>query len=184
MEKTIWEKCVAFHGHECGGLTIGYKAALYAIELLKLASGDNRHDICISDDEEIVCIAENDACGVDAVQVILGCSVGKGNLLFHMRGKQAFSFYNRNTGESVRLVLKKKPDGMTREESFAYYQSCEPKDMFEVKEAKIQLPEPARIFDSYVCDCCGETTGANWIRLQESKKLCLDCYSPYSRFDV
>ena len=31
MEKTIWEKCVAFHGHECGGLTIGYKAALYAI---------------------------------------------------------------------------------------------------------------------------------------------------------
>ena len=184
MEKTIWEKCVAFHGHECGGLTIGYKAALYAIELLKLASGDNRHDICISDDEQIVCVAENDACGVDAIQVILGCSIGKGNLLFHMRGKQAFSFYNRNTGESVRLVMKKKPDGMTREESFAYYQGCEPKDMFDVKETKIQLPEPARIFDSYECGCCGETTGANWIRLQESEKLCLDCYSSYSRFDV
>ena len=32
-----WNDCVAFHGHECGGLTIGYKASLYAIELLNLA---------------------------------------------------------------------------------------------------------------------------------------------------
>ncbi|MEF2940071.1 MAG: FmdE family protein, partial [Oscillospiraceae bacterium] len=33
---TNWEKCVAFHGHACGGLTIGYKAAYYAAELLEL----------------------------------------------------------------------------------------------------------------------------------------------------
>ena len=32
---TNWEKCVAFHGHACGGLTIGYKAACYAAELLE-----------------------------------------------------------------------------------------------------------------------------------------------------
>ena len=51
-----------------------------------------------------MCITENDACGVDAIQVLLGCSVGKGNLLFHLRGKQAFSFYNRKTGKAVRLV--------------------------------------------------------------------------------
>lgn len=170
-----WKDCAAFHGHECGGLTIGYKASLYAIELLKLE---------FSDDEQVVCISENDACGVDAVQVMLGCSVGKGNLLFRMRGKQAFSFYNRKTGESVRLVLKPKPKDMTREASFAYYQACEPKDMFEVKPATIRLPEAARIFDSYVCDCCGETTGANWIRLAGGKKLCLDCYESYDRFHV
>lgn len=184
MDKKIWEKCVAFHGHECGGLTIGYKAALYAIDLLGLAPGDGKHDLCISDDEQLVCIAENDACGVDAVQVILGCSVGKGNLLFHLRGKQAFSFYDRATGKSVRLVLKPRPKDMTREESFAYYQACEPKDMFDVGETRIPLPEPARIFGSYVCESCGETTGANWIRIQGGRKLCLDCASVYSRFDV
>ena len=170
-----WNDCVAFHGHECGGLTIGYKASLYAIELLKLE---------FSADEQVVCISENDACGVDAVQVMLGCSIGKGNLLFHMRGKQAFSFYNRKTGASVRLVLKPKPEGMTREKSFAYYQSCEPKDMFDVKDAVIQLPEKARLFDSYICDCCGEVTGTNWIRLAGDKKLCLDCYESYDRFAV
>ena len=170
-----WQDCVAFHGHECGGLTIGYKASLYPIELLNLE---------FSADEQVVCIAENDACGVDGIQVMLGCSIGKGNLLFHMRGKQAFSFYNRKTGTSVRLVLKPKPEGMTREESFAYYQSCEPKDMFDVKDATIRLPEKARLFDSYICDCCGERTASNWIRLAGGRKLCLDCYEGYDRFNI
>ena len=64
-----------------------------------------------------MCIAENDACGCDAIQVILGCSVGKGNLLFHMRGKQAFSFYRRGTGKSVRLVLLPKPEGIGKGQS-------------------------------------------------------------------
>ena len=172
---TKWEKCVAFHGHECGGLTIGYKAAIYAEKLLNLT---------FSEDEDVVCISENDACGVDAIQVLLGCSVGKGNLLFHMRGKQAFSFYNRKTGKSVRLVLREKPEGMTREESFAYYQKTEPEDMFDVKETAICLPEEARIFDSYQCECCKEMTGANWIRIAGGKKLCLDCYKTYDRFQV
>ena len=170
-----WQDCVAFHGHECGGLTIGYKASLYAIELLQLE---------FSADEQVVCIAENDACGIDGIQVMLGCSVGKGNLLFHMRGKSAYSFYNRKTGKSVRLVLKPKPEGMTREASFGYYQSCKPEEMFDVKETTIRLPEKARMFDSYTCDCCGEVTGANWIRLFGDQKLCLDCYESYDRFDV
>ena len=61
-KKALWEQCVEFHGHVCGGLTIGYKASLYAMELLRLN---------FSQDEEVVCIAENDACGVDAVQVVL-----------------------------------------------------------------------------------------------------------------
>ena len=47
-----------------------------------------------------------------------------------------------------------------------------------------QLPEKARLFDSYVCECCGESTGANWIRLAGGKKLCLDCYETYDRFNV
>ena len=170
-----WQDCVAFHGHECGGLTIGYKASLYAIELLNLE---------FSADEQVVCIAENDACGIDGIQVMLGCSIGKGNLLFHMRGKSAYSFYNRKTGKSVRLVLKPSPAGMTREASFAYYQSCQPAEMFDVKEATIRLPEKARLFNSYTCDCCGEITGANWIRLAGNQKLCLDCYESYDRFDV
>lgn len=167
-----WNDCVDFHGHACGGLTIGYKASLYAIKLLKLE---------FSEDEQVVCIAENDACGIDAIQVMLGCSIGKGNLLLHVRGKQAFSFYNRKTGQSFRLVLKQKPEGMTKEESYAYYQGCAPEDMFEVKEATLAVPEKAKLFESYICDCCGELTGANWMHLSAQKKLCLDCYDQLNK---
>lgn len=182
---TIWEKCVAFHGHECGGLTIGYKAALYAIKLLNLEEvNEENRDCCISKDEEIVCITENDACGVDAIQVILGCSVGKGNLLFHMRGKTAYSFYNRKNGKSVRLVLKPRPEGMSRQESFAYYQGMEQEEMFEVKETAISLPEKAQIFQSVVCSRCGESASENMMRMQSGKFYCLDCYSHYDRFQV
>lgn len=174
-EKELWEKCAQFHGHVCPGLTIGYKAALYAVKLLNLT---------FSQDEDVVCITENDACGVDAIQVILGCSVGKGNLLFHMTGKQAFSIYERNTGKSVRLVLNPIPEEMSREERYQYLHSKQPEALFAVKEAVIPLPERARIFDSYVCDGCGEITGANWIHLQNGKHLCPDCYAHYDRFHV
>ena len=159
-----WEDCVAFHGHECGGLTIGYKASLYAAQLL---------DLEFSEDEQVVCISENDACGVDAIQVMLGCSVGKGNLLFHIRGKSAYSFYNRKAGNSVRLVLK--PTEIKKEDSFAYYQACRLEEMFHVKETTLPIPEKAQIFESFICDCCGEKTGAKWMQTVGDKKLCLDC---------
>ncbi len=174
-EKELWKKCVAFHGHACGGLTIGFKAALLVIETW---------NINCSNDEEIVCISENDACGVDAIQVILSCTVGKGNLLFHMTGKSAYSFYDRKSGKSLRLLLKPAPEGLTREQSFGYYQSLAPKEMFETMPVRIALPEPAKLFDSYICECCGEKTGANWIRIQGGRKLCRDCAGHYDRFRV
>lgn len=171
----LWNKCADFHGHVCGGLAIGYKAALYAAEKL---------DLTFSKDEETVCIAENDACGVDAIQVMLGCSIGKGNLLFHITGKQAFSFYNRKTGQSLRLVLNPRPEGLTREASLAYYRGLEPRQMFTVKETVIPLPETARCFDSFVCEECGETTGMRWLRSDGRRRLCPDCCRLTDRFRV
>jgi formylmethanofuran dehydrogenase subunit E len=154
---------------------IGFRAALYAMELL---------DLKPSKDEEVVCITENDSCSVDAIQSVLGCTVGKGNLLFHMRGKQAYSVYDRRTGRSVRLVQKATPSDMTRDEKLAYLKTCPSEDLFEVKETTLVLPEEARIFGSYVCECCGEKTGSNWIRLVNGKKVCLDCAGEYDRLNV
>ena len=171
----LWERAAEFHGHVCPGLMIGFRASLYASELL---------DVGFSEDEEVVCIAENDSCSVDAIQAILGCTVGKGNLLFHMRGKQAFSFYSRNTGKSIRLVQKDSGVKRKRTESMEYYATCSNEDLFEVKETAIELPEEAKIFESYTCECCGEKTGANWIRILDGKKVCLDCWDEYERLNV
>ena len=82
--ESLWQQCVAFHGHGCGGLAVGFRAVLYAWELFGCDSP--------SEDEKIVCVAETDACGVDAIQALLSCTVGKGNLIFNLQGKNAFSF--------------------------------------------------------------------------------------------
>lgn len=157
----LWQECVTFHGHSCGGLAIGFKAALYALELLKMER---------SDDEEIVCIAENDSCGIDAIQYITGCTVGKSNLLFYLRGKQAWNFYRRETGQSVRLLLKEKK--IPRDQMLALPGGA----LFDRMLVRYPLPEQARIFQSYSCEECGEMTADYFLRVQHGKKICLDCF--------
>ncbi|WP_296557869.1 FmdE family protein [uncultured Acetobacterium sp.] len=168
----LWEKCVKFHGHHCPGLAIGVRASQEAIKAL---------GINFAEDEEVVVISENDACGVDGVQVILGCSAGKGNLIFRNRGKQAFSFFNRTTGENLRLVLKSLPE-MSRDEMEAYIlNEADATKIFDFKTPSYELPEKARIFESYICEACGEKTAEHMIRLENGKKICLDCLNHYTR---
>ena len=78
-----YDDAIAFHGHSCGGLAMGYVAALYARNLLNLT---------YSEDEEVVVITETDSCTVDAIQTILGTTAGKGNLFVNNWGKNAFTF--------------------------------------------------------------------------------------------
>jgi len=163
----LYEKCAEFHGHKCPGLSIGVRAAYEAAHML---------DLKFSEDEEVVCISENDACGVDGIQVALGCSAGKGNLLFRLRGKQAFSFYNRNTGKSIRLMKRDTLPEMSREEKQHYILEAPFDEIFKVTQVKFELPEVARLFPSVVCESCGELTGEPYIRLSMGKKVCLDCY--------
>lgn len=170
-----WEDCVNFHGHVCPGLAIGYRAAVEAIRILGLTlEKDN--------DEDIVTVIENDACGVDAMQVMLGTSAGKGNLIARPRGKMAFSVYNRTNGKSVRLVLKPfDNDSMSREKRTEFLKSAPLDQVYEVKETTFVLPEKARHFKNIICEKCGESTAEPMIRLEEGKALCMDCYSPYTR---
>jgi formylmethanofuran dehydrogenase subunit E len=54
-------------------------------------------------DEELVVIAETDACGVDAIQVVTGCTAGKVNLIIYDYGMHVFTFYCRKSGKAVRV---------------------------------------------------------------------------------
>lgn len=172
MNKELWDKCVKFHGHECPGLAIGFKAAEAAIKKLGIE---------FSTDEEIVCVTENDACGVDAIQVILGCTFGKGNLIFRNRGKSAYSFFERNTKKSIRVVLKPFNSSMDRKERQEYLLNSLPEDIFEFKKPHYSLPEKARIFKTIICEKCGEGAADHKVRLTQDKKVCLDCFEEYTR---
>ncbi len=172
--KTAWDSCVEFHGHACPGLAIGYRASEAAVQKL---------NITFSKDEELVCVTENDACGVDAVQLLTGCTIGKGNLIYKGTGKQAFSFFIRNTGHKVRIVFKKtlNREEMDREAIQDHILKAPLDELFDLKEPAFAPPEKAHLFSSIACERCGENTSENKMRLQEGKRVCLDCYSDFSR---
>ncbi|AZV58492.1 FmdE family protein [Clostridium sp. AWRP] len=172
MNKELWNKCIQFHGHECPGLAIGFKACEAAVEKMNLK---------FSSDEEVVCVTENDACGVDAVQVITGCTLGKGNLIYRGTGKMAFSFFNRENGNSIRVVLKQFKGEMSREERERYILESPVDEVFEIKKPKFEVPKTARLFNTVICDKCGEGVPEHKIRMSEGKKLCLDCFEEYTR---
>ncbi|OEC86377.1 MULTISPECIES: FmdE family protein [Methanobacterium] len=187
-----------FHGHVCPGTAIGYRASEIAIKEL----GSDR-----AIDEEFLAIVENDSCSVDAIQVVTGCTIGKGNLIFKDHGKNVYSFVNRKTGDTLRLSLKMSIDEMDpefaeiREKAFSGSASEEEKSKFEEKKdkasfdildmpdaklfkiehVKIEIPEEARIFQSVKCAKCGEMVAEHRARVENGKIVCIPCFNDYSR---
>ena len=191
-ELTPWEKCVEFHGHTCPGLVKGFKVAVIALRELGVARAQ---------DEELVAIVENDACGVDAIQVLTGCTMGKGNLIYRDYGKQVYTIGNRKTGEAVRIAVKpgtvtkdqgykdlqeKQQNGeATEKDNARFYQMlmqyCQKildlseEEFCVVERITTEFPQRARLFNTVICQECGEGAMEPRIRLIEGKTVCLVC---------
>ena len=165
-----FEQIINFHGHSCPGLTIGYRMVKAAMNFLS----DSR-----AKDEEVVAIVENNACGVDAVQYLAGCTFGKGNLLFKDYGKQVYTFYSRNTGKGVRVVYKggNIPELIrkNRQETINWLLSANDKDILDIKDVVIKEPEPARIYPSVKCEFCGELVMESRTENVGGKYACIPC---------
>jgi len=175
FNQDLWKEVVDFHGHECPGLAIGYRAAVTALEKL----GVNK-----AKDEELVAIVETDACSVDAIQVLAGCSIGKGNLLYKNHGKQAFTIGNRKTGKAVRVYVDPSKLPVDREDRAARMKmilKAPEEDFCKVEFVELPLPEEARIFLSVECESCGEKLSEARAKLEGGKTLCRACYKPYHR---
>ena len=187
-----------FHGHVCPGSAIGYHAAEIAIKELSSSR---------SEDEEFLTIVENDSCSVDAIQVVTGCTFGKGNLIFKDHGKQVFTFVNRNTGDALRVSLSKNIDEIDpefselRKKAFSKSARKEEKigfekrknefsqkildmpdnELFKIEHVKIDIPEEARMFPSVKCAKCGEIVAEHRARVENGNFVCIPCFEDYSR---
>lgn len=159
-----WQECVDFHGHVCPGLALGYRASLDAIAEL---------GITFSEGEEVICFAETDGCAVDGIQVMLGTTAGKGNLMWHLQGKGAFQIFNLRNGKSIRLVMNNLPQ-LEREQLIEYIKTGS--DIFLKKEVTVELPSEPKARKSYRCTECGESVMENMVRLLDGQLYCMDCF--------
>ena len=94
--------------------------------------------------------------------------------ILRLRGKQAFTFYDRTKNKSLRIVLKEK-DFASKEEKHEFMREAPSREIFAVETAELPLPAPARIYGSHACSVCGERTAEPWMRVKDGKFLCLDC---------
>ena len=186
-----FDDVVAFHGHACPGLAIGYRVAKLALKELGLRAKD----------EELVAIVENNSCAVDGVQLICGCTFGKGNLIFRDFGKQVYTFIRRPHAEAVRIAVRWEPPpedpgtefmwkryaaGDRSEEVTKAVQDrkaakmrsvldTDDAELFAVKRIAVQIPEPARIYQSITCSSCGEKVMETRTRTVAGKMVCIPC---------
>ncbi|MCL5982480.1 MAG: FmdE family protein [Firmicutes bacterium] len=198
MEKTPWEKAVEFHGHVCPGLAIGYKVAELALANLQ----EDR-----ADDEEIIAIVENDACGIDAIMVMTGCTLGKGNLILKETGKQVYTFGSRNSKNAIRIsvngnILQRSPEmrelqdkvmagnatpsertecDRLREQMMDKILKMPAEQFATLKKVDFAVPGKASLFSSVQCASCGEYAMEPRTRNQNGNIVCLDCFGDYSR---
>jgi len=187
------QKIASFHGHMCPGLAIGIKAAEIALAEI------GPH----STDEEVVALVETDMCGVDAIQFLIGCTFGKGNLIHLDHGKSVFTFARRSDGKTVRLSARASVWGSRPPEVEALFAKVragaatheererlwslqrdrsndilerQPEDIFDVRYVDIDIPRVARIMQSVECESCGEAAMETRIRLLHGRKLCRPCF--------
>ncbi len=166
----IFSDIVEFHGHTCPGLAIGYRMACSAMKALEASR---------SDDDELLAIVENDACGVDALQYISGCTFGKGNLLFHDYGKQVYTLYSRSTGRGVRVVFHRNelpPELNSDKPSLIEYILHSPDEkMLSIAPVSVQKIELARTRDSINCSLCNEAVMETRLREINGMPTCIPC---------
>ncbi|OGP52705.1 MAG: hypothetical protein A2Y65_07280 [Deltaproteobacteria bacterium RBG_13_52_11] len=167
---------IAFHGHSCPGLAIGYRMSKAALAFLS----ESR-----SADEELVAIVENNACGVDALQCLSGCTFGKGNLIFKDYGKHVYTLYDRTSKRGVRVVFNDRyvPAGMRqdREQFITWLLSAPEGTVVSLKEVQIDEPEPARIMKTVMCSFCGEGVMITRTREIHGKLACIPCAEKIER---
>ena len=165
-----FKEVVQFHGHECPGLAIGYRMAIAAMDALA-----SFH----SEDEEVVAIVENDACGVDALQCVTGCTFGKGNLIFRDYGKQVYTIYSRTSRKGVRVHFHgQAPVEEIRQDRAAmmnWILTAPVEDILSVCPAAVPEPEPAKIRKSIQCASCGEAVMETRTREINGKLVCIPC---------
>ena len=187
-----FKRCEAFHGHVCGGLAIGYVAAKAGLAWLR----EKR-----ALDEELVAIVETDACCVDAIQVLTGCTFGKGNLIYRDYGKMGFTFFNRRSGQGVRLAMrqdvfrvnerqielfkKMRSGSITDEEKVQLRALGEQRtsevldtraeDLFNLTAVSAGMPDKAPIEPSKPCAHCGEPTMSSRLVSLDGQMVCREC---------
>ncbi len=184
-----------FHGHKCPAMPMGLRAcaaALNALNTQRTGDGALLAVLDLGDDHCATCFA-------DGIQVITGCTFGKGNIKKTHKGKWGVTLIDKKNQKAVRVTPTAEAMMASKETSFfkdyrekGVPPTQVPDDVVEPLVVKVmsapaekimQISEvmdcehqdPAYTFSSFSCEECGEMVVEGYARVKGPKKVCQDC---------
>lgn len=194
--KAFLEMGQAFHGHKCPAMPMGLRVGAAAM---------NRLGVERARDGQLIALVElgDDHCAhcfADGIQMITGCTYGKGNIRQLNYGKWGVTLVERVSGRAVRVVPKteamlanKQSEFFTRYREKGIPASEVPASVVEPLIARVMaapeaalltvgepfaspLPRKAESFAGFVCEHCGEMTVEGYGRILGEQRVCIPCY--------
>ena len=185
-----------FHGHKCPAMPMGLRVGAEAMNILgvdRAKDGQLLALVELGDDHCATCFA-------DGVQMITGCTLGKGNIKKLHHGKWGLTLVDVATGRSVRVTPR--AEAMLASKNTTFFSEYREKgipasvvpdevvqplvdrvmgapaeQLVKVSEiASYDLPHKPHSFSSFVCDRCGEMTVERYGRPLGNQTVCQPCY--------
>ncbi len=184
-----------FHGHKCPAMPNGLRVAAAAMNALGVErTGDSALHAFLD-------LGENHCatCFADGVQVITGCTFGKGNISKTHKGKWALTLVDKKTNRAVRVTPKaeamlanKKTEFFTKYRMVGVPPTQVPDEVVQPLVEKVmnapeemmmniseiftyEWPKEKHSFEGFVCEECGEMVVEKYGRVKGDKKVCIDC---------
>ncbi len=193
--REFFEPAIILHGHKCPAMPTGLRAGAAAM---------NKLGVERAKDSQLIALVELGTghfgtCFADGVQMVTGCTFGKGNIRKLHYGKWGLTLIDRATNRAVRVTPKGAAmQANTKSDFFTKYRSkgipaseVPPEVSGPMVERAMSAPdevlldvgevftyewnEAPHTFESFLCEMCGEMVVEPYGRLLGDKKVCIPC---------
>ncbi len=194
--KLFYDAALLLHGHKCPAMPLGLRAGAAAMNALGVERAMDKQLLAILELGDDHCAH----CFADGVQMVTGCTFGKGTIQKLGHGKFGLTLVERATGRAVRVVPRAEAQNATKQTPFfteyrmkgiaaskvpaEVVQPLVDKVMHAPQEAILKVGQtfhydvprpPAEAFDSFVCDVCGDNVVEKYGRIVGDKRVCIPC---------
>lgn len=189
------EKGFGFHGHRCPSMPMGLRVGAAAMNMLGVKRSIDTELMALLELGEDHCAT----CFADGIQVITGCTFGKGNIKKLHYGKWGVTLIDRPSKRAVRVVPRAEAMVSNRQTSFFkkyiikgippskiplpvvqplidWVMSVPDEAILSVAAAvDYHLEEPVHSYRSFICEICAEMVVEDYARMKGYQKVCLSC---------
>ncbi len=184
-----------FHGHACPAMPMGLRAGAAAMNALGVDRDQDKELFAVLELGDGHCAH----CFADGVQMISGCTFGKGNIRKRGYGKFGLTLIDRKTGRSIRVVPRAEVQMASRQTPFfqnyrmlGVPSSQVPAEVVEpliqnvmnapegkllaigeIREAAVEAQ--GETLAAFVCQRCGEMVSETYGRIAGEQKVCIPC---------